>query len=265
MSIGAAFPDVLSAAQSGDRDALAALYRDTASLVIGYLRANRVSEAEDVAGDVFVSVVQGLDSFQGTEREFRSWLLTIAHRRMVDHIRRSTRRPPTVALDAADTAHAHTLPLEHEVLMNLRCRALADAMDDLSPLQRSAVMLRALADLTVPETARVMGKPESAVKALLRRATANLARAMQAEADTDRDPANRTDPSAGPATRPGPPAEPTVGSEPRRSGGRTRPAAVPAEPVRARARTVGPDRVPTRRRGPGATRSWQPADPEVWT
>jgi len=148
--------------------------------VIGYLRGNRVNAAEDVAGDVFVSLVQGLGAFSGTEQQFRSWLLTITHRRMVDHVRRQVRRPEPVPLEAADEQQTPTL--EREALTNLACRELADAMDELSELQREAMMLRALADLTVPEIARVMDKPESAVKALLRRATANLTKALKAGA-----------------------------------------------------------------------------------
>jgi DNA-directed RNA polymerase specialized sigma24 family protein len=45
------------------------------------------------------------------------------------------------------------------------------------------VYLRAVGDLTVPDIARALGKPESAVKALLRRATATLVRRMREEVD----------------------------------------------------------------------------------
>jgi len=187
VAIGEGFDEVLASARAGDPAALTALYRDVAPLVLGYLRSNRVADADDVAGDVFVSLVQGLDAFSGTEQQFRSWLLTIAHRRMVDNVRRRVRQPEPVAIEATDQEPGHArdqqspMPLEREVMTNLACRELADAMDELSDLQREAMMLRALADLSVPDIARVMDKPISAVKALLRRATANLAKALDGD------------------------------------------------------------------------------------
>jgi RNA polymerase sigma factor (sigma-70 family) len=177
MTIGASFADVLAAARRGEERAMARLYRDTAPLVLGYLRANRVREAEDVAGDVFVSMVRSLGRFAGDERQFHSWLLTIAHRRMVDHVRRSQVRPeqpvPAGSLEAelppvASAAEAGLGGVEVEQLLA--------AVDTLTPEQRQVVLLRALADLTVPEIAAVVGKPETAVKALLRRAVARLSR-----------------------------------------------------------------------------------------
>ena len=82
--IGPSFPTILRAAQSGERDAIETIYRDVAPLVIGYLRANGARDPEDVASDVFVSMVTRFDTFNGDEAHFRSWLLTITYRRLVD-------------------------------------------------------------------------------------------------------------------------------------------------------------------------------------
>ena len=65
----------------------------------GYLRAHGAAEPEDLAGEVFLQVVRGLDRFSGAERDFRAWVFTIAHRRLVDDApprragRRRRRRP----------------------------------------------------------------------------------------------------------------------------------------------------------------------------
>jgi RNA polymerase sigma-70 factor (ECF subfamily) len=56
-----------------------------------------------------------------------------------------------------------------------RVRAL---LDHLSPDQREALMLRVVADLSVEETAAVMGKGYEAVKALQRRGLATLRRQL---------------------------------------------------------------------------------------
>jgi RNA polymerase sigma factor (sigma-70 family) len=177
MTLGESFPEVLRAARRGDQRAMARLYRDVAPLVLGYLRANRVRDAEDVAGEAFASMVKSLSRFEGGERQFHSWLLTIAHRRMVDHVRRSQIRTEQPApMEGLEAGMAPAAAADEIGIGDLGAADLLAAVDALTPDQRSVVLLRALSDLTVPEISRVMGKPETAVKALLRRATARLAR-----------------------------------------------------------------------------------------
>jgi RNA polymerase sigma-70 factor (ECF subfamily) len=177
VTLGPSFPEVLAAARRGDERAMTRLYRDVAPLVLGYLRANRLRDAEDVAGDVFVSMVRSLDRFTGDERQFHSWLLTIAHRRMVDHVRRLQVRPERATPDDSLEAGLPAARGADELsLSEMESARMLAAVDALTPDQRAVVLLRALADLTVPEIARVVDKPETAVKALLRRAGARLAK-----------------------------------------------------------------------------------------
>ena len=49
--------------------------------------------AEDLASTVWIDVAANLSSFRGDEDGFRGWLVTIAHRRLVDEHRRRERRP----------------------------------------------------------------------------------------------------------------------------------------------------------------------------
>lgn len=177
--IGEPFPEVLAAAQAGDHAAIERIYRDVAPLVLGYLRANRAIDPEDVASDVFVSMMGRLGSFAGDEQQFRSWLLTITYRRMVDQLRRSGRRPED--LTPTDELGRRIVDLtdgESEAMSRLRISGVLDAIDGLTDDQRAALMLRVLADLPVKDIARTMGKPETAVKALLRRGGAAVARAL---------------------------------------------------------------------------------------
>ncbi len=179
MTIGETFPQVLAAAQAGDHAALERIYRDTVPLVLGYLRSNGAREPEDVTSDVFVSMVSNLRSFSGDERQFRSWLLTIAHRRMVDSLRRDgRRREEPVPVDELGNRMILLTDGESEAMSRLRSLGVIEAIDQLTEGQRAVLMLRVLADLEVKEIARIVGKPETAVKALLRRALASLERVL---------------------------------------------------------------------------------------
>jgi RNA polymerase sigma factor (sigma-70 family) len=177
--IGPTFAQTLATAQAGDHDAIETIYRDVAPLVIGYLRSIGAIDPEDVASDVFVSMLRGLSSFSGDEQHFRSWLLTIAHRRLTDALRRSGRRPEDPAeLDVVAGHVGSSQDVESEALDRLRIHGVLDALDRLTPDQRAALMLRVLADQSLSEISAILGKPQTAVKALLRRGTAALDRQL---------------------------------------------------------------------------------------
>lgn len=179
MTIGERFDDIIAAAGRGDREAMAALYEDTVPIVRGYFLAQRAHDVDDLTSDVYVSMMRTIDRFQGDEHRFRSWLLTIAHRRLVDRYRRDARRleePAVFGEDGLDVV----VPLDasEEAMARLHASGLLDAIDELTPDQRSVLLLRALADLPIRDIAEVVDKPETAVKALLRRAVASLERVM---------------------------------------------------------------------------------------
>lgn len=90
--------------RSGDACAWSALYHDVAPILIGYLRAQRLPDPEDVAGEVLLEVVRDLGRFAGDARGSRSWVLAIAHHRLLDARRREASRPVT-SMPAAEHAH----------------------------------------------------------------------------------------------------------------------------------------------------------------
>lgn len=184
--IGEQFPDVLRAAQSGDEEALARLYIDCSPRVLGFLRTQGIADHEDVASEVFVSMVRNLGKFSGDEDAFRGWVFTIAQRRVIDERRRRGRRPedPLEPGDLAEALGAGST-VEAEALERLRTSGLLEAIEQLTPDQRAVLYLRAVADLSVPDIARALDKPETAVKALLRRAAATLSRRMNDTGEGD--------------------------------------------------------------------------------
>jgi DNA-directed RNA polymerase specialized sigma24 family protein len=88
----------LAAAQAGVPWALTRLYEELAPAVHGYLRAQGAGDPEDLTSEVFLGAFAALERFAGTESQFRSWVFTIAHRRLTDERRRRGRRPGTETL-----------------------------------------------------------------------------------------------------------------------------------------------------------------------
>jgi RNA polymerase sigma factor (sigma-70 family) len=173
MTLGQAFDSVITAARTGAEGAWAELYDDLAPLVLGYLRGRGAAEPEDLTGEVFLQMVRDIGSFEGNEREFRSWTLSIAHHRLLDDIRYRKRRPSEpageVELDALQAGD-----VESEALSSLGSDHVLRIMQGIPPDQRDVLLLRMLADLTIEEIARILDKRVGAVKALQRRGLANL-------------------------------------------------------------------------------------------
>ena len=174
MATGPAFDDVLAAAQAGAASALEVLYRGLSPAVTGYLWLNSAVDADALASETFLAVFRGLAGFSGDEDGLRSWVFTIAHRRLVDDWRRRSRRPQ-LADDADDLLPE--MPggdVEDDVLTRLGTETVHRMCAGLPADQRSVLLLRVLADLTVEQVAAVMDRSVGSVKALQRRGLRRL-------------------------------------------------------------------------------------------
>lgn len=167
---GASFDEVITAAHAGAGWAFERLYRWLSPAVLSYVRGQGLPDPEDVAGDVFLKAFHGLSAFRGDEDQFRSWVFTIAHHRIVDERRRAGRRP--VEVDTLETAgdRASQHDVEELAIGAAAADRLRAVLDELVPDQRSVLLMRVLGDLSIEQTAAALGKTEGAVKQLQRRA-----------------------------------------------------------------------------------------------
>jgi RNA polymerase sigma factor (sigma-70 family) len=183
MAIGDRFGEVLAGAQRGEHPAFEQIYRDLAPLVLAYLRANGARDPDDLTSEVFLAVVRNVCAFEGDEGAFRSWVLTIAHRRLIDEFRYRARRPEEPQMPDEVTAQIAPTDAtaETEALELMDGSGVGAALDALTDDQRAVITLRVLADLPIREVAMVLDKPETAIKSLQHRALATLARTLKAQ------------------------------------------------------------------------------------
>jgi RNA polymerase sigma-70 factor (ECF subfamily) len=172
------FDAVLGRAKRGEADSFRALYDDLARTVAGYLRSRGGQDVEDLTSEVFLGVFVGLPGFTGGQADFRSWVFTIAHRKLVDQWRQVGRRPVQVALDV-ELDGRHVSSAEQQALASLGDERLQKALGELSEDQRDVLLLRIVADLSIEQTAAVLDRSQGAVKQLQRRGLLALRRALQ--------------------------------------------------------------------------------------
>ncbi len=179
--IGDEFDSILTAAQAKQGRAFERLYRALSPVVTGYLRVQGSPEPDDLTNEVFLNAFGAIESFRGDEDQFRSWVFTIAHRRLTDERRRRGRRPQIADWDVTDAPDAAGGDVEDEALRRMSVERVVQLCGDLSPDQRDVLLLRMVSALPIEAVAEALGKSPTAVKALQRRALGAVRRAYERE------------------------------------------------------------------------------------
>jgi len=169
-------------AQSGDARACAVLYDHHYDAVYRYCyyRLGDGQAAQDVAGEVFVRMVEKLDTFRPRGRPLLAWLYTIARNLVADRYRQQS-RANTVALEAAVPLVDDSDGPERLVDRRLEAECLSLALVHLTEEQRQVILLKFMENLSNADVARMLDKSEGAIKSLQHRALAALRRAIEKE------------------------------------------------------------------------------------
>lgn len=145
--------------------------------------------AEDLFQETFVRVVRTLAAFR-PEASLTTWIYTIARNLALDHLK-ARRRHREVSLDAAasergrviyfrDALQAAGAPPESRVESTEDERRLQEALGQLKPAKREALVLRVYSDLPYAEIARVVKSPVGTVKFRVHEALQDLAKILGA-------------------------------------------------------------------------------------
>lgn len=132
--------------------------------------------ARDVAQDVWLRVLRGIARLRDGSK-LRAWLFGIARRTLMDRLRDQYAAPRVEDIDVADIAEKEELldDREEELL------ALRRELGRLPLLEREALTLFYLKELSLAEVAEVLGVPIGTVKSRLFRARKLLRNELEAE------------------------------------------------------------------------------------
>ncbi len=163
---------LMARAQDGDRDA----YRTLLLQIEPYARSmarrcfRHPADIEDAVQDV-LTTIHAVRHTYDPHRPFAPWLVAIANRRMIDRLRRETRK----------RAREIELAAEHEIVSQdetnhdeMAERALMDAIAKLPADQRDAVQLLKLNEMSLKQASEATGRSVGALKVATHRALANL-------------------------------------------------------------------------------------------
>jgi RNA polymerase sigma-70 factor (ECF subfamily) len=145
-------------------------------------------DADDVVQETFLRAYRSLGSFRGRS-EFTTWIYRIAVNCSLDIQRARSRRAELSASPENGDGLTATLaapdPGPDRVALSGQVRRVVDeTLAGLSPLERTAFLLRHVEGMPVPEISAVLGRNDSATKHSIFRAARKLREALRPVAGT---------------------------------------------------------------------------------
>jgi RNA polymerase sigma-70 factor (ECF subfamily) len=152
----------------GDAEAFESLYDEVAPAVHGLARrvVRDPARAEDVTQEVFLEVWRKATRFDAERGKAKTWVMTIAHRRAVDVVRRSEAQKRQDHHGAPDEV-SHDEPAD-AVIAAEEHSEVRDCLDTLTELQLESVRLAYFNGYTYGQVATLLEKPLPTIKTRMR-------------------------------------------------------------------------------------------------
>jgi RNA polymerase sigma-70 factor (ECF subfamily) len=148
---------------------------------LAYKFVGRHDEAEDLTQDIFLKIFRALHTFD-RRANFQTWLISISRNLCIDHYRSVRKERETMArdVDSADLMPVSRERGPHAELEQTDLRHLIrQALAELPPALKEAVVLRDLQEFSYQEIADKLGLPEGTVKSRINRGRLELARQLR--------------------------------------------------------------------------------------
>jgi RNA polymerase sigma-70 factor (ECF subfamily) len=167
---------VVSAAKRQDANAWHQIYSRHSEQVYAYIyyRVGDRTTAEDLAADVFVRALAGIQKYEWRGTPLLAWLYRIAHNVTADYRKAAAKRSVREARDTPEDVEERASPLEALDDKTDMMQAIRELTDD----QQQVLILRFYGGLSSAQVAKAVGKPETAVKALQARGLRSLRRIL---------------------------------------------------------------------------------------
>jgi RNA polymerase sigma factor (sigma-70 family) len=169
--------------QELDNAAVTLLYHRHAPVIFGYLCLHTPSreDAEDILLDVFLGALQNENFLTSGEEQQVAWLHRVAHHKLVDRYRQSTRRQFVSIEQMTDMLFDHEDSEPEQVALRREAYTqLLGMLKQLPLLQQQVLRLRFANGLRCTEIAAILGKREGTIRSSLSRAL-NLLRRIYKE------------------------------------------------------------------------------------
>ena len=164
---------LLEAIRRLDQDAIVIVFDRFAPILYKYAMrlCGNSTEADDIVGDVFLELLKHLKKGEGPRENLRSYLYQIAYHKIVDHARHSKH---LTGLDGFKFLTSGDPVISQNENKDELGTLGGIIQNKLSQDQRHVIVLRFLEDLSIKETAAILGKSENNIKVIQNRAITRI-------------------------------------------------------------------------------------------
>ena len=170
---------VVARAIAGDAEVIAPLLESQRPRIVGLARffTGNAADAEDLAHDILIRVMQGLPTSSGRRRSTRGSIAPAATAASITSAAADWKRRFRPRRTGASALGRRSRPPDESVSWRSQ-RASERALETLPPAWRQAVVLRDLEELSYEEVAERLSLPLGTVKSQISRGRSRLAHAL---------------------------------------------------------------------------------------
>lgn len=169
--------------QNGNEHAMEILVKINYNIVYSFLYRN-TSDSElsyDLTQEVFIKIIKNINQFNREKGKFKSWLLKIAVNVKNDYFKSSSYKH----FKNIDDIDNHDIEDKNNLIDILsrkdETKKIKEAISELSPLQREAIILKYYDDLKIKEISKITGANENTVKSRLLNGVKSLKKLLGGE------------------------------------------------------------------------------------
>ncbi len=169
--------------KKGDRRAAGALYDELAPKVHGFVfaRTGKREVAEDISQDIFLKLIEKIETFDEQKGTFVVWFWQIARNMLVDYFRRK-KEVQFSSFESEDLDHLASYVAYGGVDAKFAHEKLQKFLKTLDEEERHIFELRYTAELSYKEISELLGKSEGALRVATMRVKTKIQKAFIYEA-----------------------------------------------------------------------------------
>ena len=176
-------PSVLQRIASGDSAAVRECMDKFGPLIWSIARrlSRTPADAEDATQEIFLDIWRSAARFDASQGSDKIFIATIARRRLIDRLRKTTAEPPMDPVEVLDTVEWSASSTASETCME--AEQATRALQELRPEQRQVLELGLLHGLSQSEIAARLQMPLGTVKSFMRRGLIKVREHMNIQAE----------------------------------------------------------------------------------
>ncbi len=163
--------------KNGDNKAAEKIFNHFGPKIFSFfmVRTSHRETAEDLTQEVFLKLINKIDTFDNALGNFAAWFWQIARNVLIDHYREK-KSFPTIDLDAAGAKYLpeRSRSIQENIIAKNEIEKMLKVVKNFSEEEQEIFSLKFLSDLSYKEISRITNKSEGNLRVIIHRITQKI-------------------------------------------------------------------------------------------